>query len=300
MYHFVYAIFYLFSLLPWRALYLLSNGVYHILYYWIGYRKQVVFSNLKIAFPEKNDEERVAIAKTFYRNFADTFIETIKLVSVSNKELRKRFSSNIEVMNELYASGQSVQLITGHFFNWEFANMGVALNSRYPFVVVYMPLANKVFDRVMHKLRSRFGTLLIPATAFRNHFHKYVGDQYALILVADQNPGVPGKAYWTNFFTKPAPFVRGPEVGARANNTAIVYADFYKTKRGHYRVDFELITTSPRDYEDGALTKLLVQKTEAAVRRRPDNYLWSHRRWKWEYDEEKYGHLMIKQQPGAS
>ena len=293
MYYIVYGIFYLLSLLPWRVLYYLSDGIYVLVYYVFGYRKEVVMGNLAIAFPEKSEEERKRIAKKFYHNFIDFFIETIKLLSVSERAFRKRFSSNIEVMNQLYATGQNVQVITGHYFSWEFANLGVALDSQYPFVVVYMPLSNKIFDRLMRKLRTKFGTLLVPATEFRRDFHKYVHDKYALILVADQNPGGPDKAYWTPFFGKPTPFVRGPEKGAKVNNTAIVYAHFYKVKRGYYRVDFELVTTEPKSYTNGALTKLLVNKIEASVKQIPDNYLWSHRRWKFQYDEEKFGHLMI-------
>lgn len=293
MYTLVSGLFYLLSRLPWWLLYLIGDGIYVLLYYVFGYRKKVVAANLLIAFPEKTAAERKQIEKKFYHNFVDTFIETIKLFSVSEEEMRKRVSCNIEEVNKLYASGQNVQIVTGHYFNWEVANLGVALDCRYPFVVVYMPLANKTFDRLIHRLRTRFGTLLIPATEFKNNFQQYAKNRYALILVADQNPGNPGKAYWTNFFTKPAPFVRGPEKGAKMNNTAIVYAHFYKVKRGYYQIDMELITTRPHDYADGELTKLLVKKVEDSVRKIPDNYLWSHRRWKYSDQAEKYKHLMV-------
>ena len=147
MYPIVYAIFYLISLLPLRVLYILSDGIYGILYYIIGYRKKVVRQNLIIAFPEKSDLERKKIEKAFYHQFVDTFIEAIKLISMSEKEFSKRFSINIEVLNNLYASGQNVQLIAGHFFSWEFANLGIAQQSKYPFIGVYMSLSNKVIDK---------------------------------------------------------------------------------------------------------------------------------------------------------
>ncbi len=293
MYSIVSGLFYLLSRLPWWLLYLIGDGIYVLLYYVFGYRKKVVAANLLIAFPEKTAAERKQIEKKFYHNFVDTFIETIKLFSVSEEEMRKRVSCNIEVVNELYESGQNVQIVTGHYFNWEVANLGVALTCRYPFVVVYMPLANKTFDKLIHRLRTRFGTLLVPATEFRNNFQQYAKNRYALILVADQNPGNPGKAYWTNFFTKPAPFVRGPEKGAKMNNTAIVYAHFYKVRRGYYQIDMELVTTTPHDYADGELTKLLVRKVEDSVRKIPENYLWSHRRWKHSDQAERFKHLMV-------
>lgn len=293
MYPIIKGFFYLLSLLPWRVLYLIGDGLYVLVFYILGYRKKVVINNLQIAFPEKTDTERIRIAKDFYHNFIDTFIETIKLFSVSEKELRKRFTCNIEVLNDLYTGDQNVQIISGHYFNWEIANLGVSLDSKFPFVAVYMPLSNKVFDRMIHRLRTRFGTLLVPANEFKNNFHQYAKNRYALTLVADQNPGNPGKAYWTLFFGKPAPFARGPEKGAKMNNTAIVYAHFYKVKRGYYKLDFELITTEPSQYADGALTKLLVKKVEDSVRKIPANYLWSHRRWKWSHEYEKYKHLEV-------
>lgn len=293
MYSIVSGLFYLLSKLPWWLLYLIGDGIYVLLYYVFGYRKKVVAANLLIAFPEKTDAERKRIEKKFYHNFVDTFIETIKLFSVSEEEMRKRVFCNIEVVNQLYESGQNVQIVTGHYFNWEVANLGVALTCRYPFVVVYMPLANKTFDKLIHRLRTRFGTLLVPATEFRNNFQQYAKNRYALILVADQNPGNPGKAYWTNFFTKPAPFVRGPEKGAKMNNTAIVYAHFYKVKRGYYQIDMELVTTTPHDYADGELTKVLVKKVEDSVRKIPENYLWSHRRWKHSDQAERFKQLFV-------
>lgn len=293
MYPIVYGLFYLLSLLPWRVLYLISDALYLLVYYIIGYRKKVVFDNLRIAFPDKTEAERVRIAKDFYHNFIDSFIEIIKLLSVSEKTFRKRFSINIDVLNNLYAGTQNVEIVSGHYFNWEYANLGVSLDSKFPFIGVYMPLSNKVFDKLIYRLRTKFGSLLVPASEFKSNFHQYAKNRYALGLVADQNPGNPGKAYWTNFFGKPAPFARGPEKGAKMNNTAIVYAHFYKIKRGHYRLDFELITTTPNDYPDGALTKLLVKKVEESVKKIPANYLWSHRRWKWSHEFEKYKHLEV-------
>jgi KDO2-lipid IV(A) lauroyltransferase len=159
MYSIVYAIFYLISLLPLRVLYILSDAIYGILYYIIGYRRKVVHQNLIIAFPEKSDTERKKIEKAFYHQFVDTFIEAIKLISMSPKEFSKRFSINIDVLNNLYATGQNVQLVAGHFFSWEFANLGIAKQSKYPFIGVYMPLSNKVMDKIMYKMRSRFGTI---------------------------------------------------------------------------------------------------------------------------------------------
>lgn len=293
MYYIVYGFLYLISLLPWRVLYFISDGFYALLYYVIGYRKKIVMNNLSIAFPEKTEQERVRIAKEFYRNFLDTFIETIKMISVSENTLRKRFTANFEVVNDLYESGKNVQLVSGHFFNWEFGSLASSLLSKYPFIAVYMPISNKIFERLMLNLRQKFGAIFLPATTFRQSFAPYASGRYALILVADQNPGNPNKAYWMPFFGKMAPFISGPEKGAKANNDAVVFAHFYREKRGYYKASLQLLTTEPNTYKEGALTKELIRLTEEAIRRKPSNYLWSHRRWKWEYKEE-FKHLVIE------
>ena len=294
MYYIIYPILYLLSLLPWSALYFLSDGVYIILYYISGYRKEVVMNNLLIAFPEKTVKERITIAKEFYHNLTDTFIETIKLLSVSDKDFAKRYTSNSEIVADLFATGVNLQLQAGHFFNWEFVNLGESRHGKFPFVAVYMPLANKNFDKMICKLRSRYGTILVPAVDFKTKFHEYVQGRYTLGLAADQNPGNPLAAHWVNFFGRLTPFVTGPEKGAKLNNTPVLFGHFYKVRRGYYHTHLEIITTTPRDFENGQLTQLFASYVEKAIRVKPANYLWSHRRWKWEFDEEKYGHLAVK------
>lgn len=285
MYYIVYGFFKLLSFIPLPVLYLVSDFAYVLLYYVFGYRKKVVMGNLSIAFPEKADKERKKIMKAFYHNFCDTFIEMIKMFSWSTEEIKKRFTCNIEVLNDLAGKEQSIQIVSGHYFNWEIANLGLGALSKLPFIGVYMPVRNKVMDQIMFKVRSKTGTILVAATDFKTQVREHLKEQYALVLVGDQNPGNPAKAYWTNFFTKPAPFVLGPEKGAKMNNTAVIYADFYKVKRGFYACKLELITTSPLQYEDGQLTRLFVDKIESSLRQRPANYLWSHRRWKHAWSE---------------
>lgn len=286
MYYIVYGFLRLLSFLPLAVLYLLSDLAYVIIFYVLGYRKEVVMNNLLTAFPEKTEAERRKIMKEFYHNFCDTFIEMIKMFSWNTEEIKKRFVCNIEVMNDFVGKEQNVLIVSGHFFNWEMTNLGLGALSKMPFVVVYMPIRNKAIDKIVYDLRKKTGVILVPATDFQNKVREHTKTQHALTLVGDQNPGNPAKAYWTNFFTKPAPFPRGPEKGARRGNTVMIYADFYKVKRGYYKCDFELLTSSPTDFKEGELTRLIVDKIENSIRQRPANYLWSHRRWKHEWKEE--------------
>ncbi|OIR05055.1 lipid A biosynthesis lauroyl acyltransferase [mine drainage metagenome] len=293
MYYLVYSIFYLLSLIPWWIMYRISDGIYFLIYYVFGYRKEVVLNNLLIAFPDKTEKERIRIAKDFYHQFVDTFLEIIKLISISEKELNKRFVCNYEVMNDLFDSGKNVQLHAGHFFNWEFWNLAYSANSLYPLIGVYIPLSNKVMDKIIYKMRSRFGTILIAADKFRTQFHNHQNKRYALALGADQNPGNPKASYWLTFFGKMTPFITGPERGSFSANPAIIFSNFYPVKRGYYKSELTLITTEPNTLQKGELTKLYRDFLEEQIKLRPSNYLWSHRRWKFEFDESKYGNLVV-------
>lgn len=293
MYQVVYAFFYLLSLLPWRVLYLVSDGLYVLVYYVMGYRKKVVMSNLAIAFPEKTVEERTRIAKDFYHQFIDSFIEIIKLIRFNKQQLAKRMTSNIEVMNALYPSGQSVVIATGHFFNWELANLTVSAFGKFPFIGIYMQLSNKTFDKLVRTIRGKFGSILISVNDFRSEYTKYGQQQHAIGLVADQNPTNPANGYWYPFFGKLAPFAKGPERTAKKLNAAVVMVNFYRKRRGYYHMQFEVLTTTPKATSEGEITRTLVHYVEDCIRQHPSNYLWSHRRWKHRFDEDRFGHLRV-------
>ena len=210
-YYLIYVPLYLLSLLPWRVLYCISDLFYLVLYYIVGYRKEVVMKNLSIAFPEKTDGQRISIAKEFYHNFLDSFIEMIKLIPISEKNFRKRVTSNIEVINDLKGIVPNVAVVSAHFFSWEFGNLAISLESKFQFLGVYMPVKNKAIDKIMYDLRTKFNAKLIAATDFRRQFIKYARTNFSLGLISDQNPGDPKFAYWIPFFGKLTPFVKGPE-----------------------------------------------------------------------------------------
>jgi len=256
-----------------------------------GYRKKVVFNNLLIAFPEKNEQEREAIAKKFYRNFTDNFIETIKLLSAGKNFIRKHYSCDTKLFEELYYQGKKCQAHLGHNFNWEIANLAMAFYTPYTLLTVYMPINNKIMDRLFQKIRSKTGAVLLPATEMRTAMLPWRDKQYLLALVADQNPGVPSKAYWLNFFGRPTPFVTGPEKGARANEAAVVFIHFTKNKRGYYEAHPELAALEPQSLAETEITKNYIQYLERVIRANPEMWLWSHRRWKHEWQPE-YGEII--------
>ena len=296
MYYILYGLFYLLSLIPWRILYLISDGLYVIIYYIAGYRKEVVFSNLALAFPEKTEKERLRIGKEFYKTFIDSFIETIKFFSLSDKSFTKRMTGNFDLLAGLFPTGQNIQLHGGHFFNWEHMNWALARNTPYPFIGVYAPISNKTFDRLMMKMRTRYNSIMLNAYNFSTRFHDVSRGRYIVALAADQNPPSPEKSFWIDFFGRPTSFFMGPEKSARINKTAVVFVHNYKAKRGYYHVDFTLVTTEPWHYGRGELTAKYVAFLEESIRKTPSNYLWSHKRWKQQYNESYKKNLISRNQ----
>ena len=247
--------------------------------------------NLLQAFPEKADQERKKIAKQFYLNFTDNFIEVIKLVSASPAFINKHFTGDYSLPDKLFDEGKKCQFLLAHNFNWELGCLAVAQNIKHLFLVVYMPIGNKAIDKIFMKVRTKTGAELLPATDMRNAIIPYRNKLYGLALVADQNPGYPKSAYWLNFFGKPTPFVKGPESGARRGNTPVVFCKIIKLKRGYYKIFFEMGEEYPATTQQGELTKKYVGYLGDFIKEYPEMWLWSHRRWKWEWKPE-YGEII--------
>ncbi len=288
MYYFIYVLLYLLSLLPLRALHLLADFFYVLVFYVFGYRKKVVLANMKQAFPEKTDAEINRLAKKFYRVFIDSLIESIKLLSTGKKYLNKHVSMDISLINRLADENKSCQMHACHQFNWEYLNHAMVCRMKQPLVVVYMPIKNKVLNKIFYDLRTKYGTIMLPANDMKNSFTVWRNKLHLLALVADQNPGSPHNAYWFQFFNKPTPFVKGPEKFATAKACPVVLAYSRVIKRGYYSMHFELLTEDASQLPEAELTRLYIRRITEIIKTQPQNWLWSHRRWKHEWKEE-YG-----------
>lgn len=296
MYFIIRGLLYLLSMLPLRLLYIFSDAVYALLYYIIGYRRAVVKNNLLIAFPEKTDRERTKIAKQFYKNFTDNFIETLKILSGGEKFAGKHFSIDGTLLQEQFDKGHTCQFHLGHNFNWEMANIAVSAASAFPMLMVYLEIKNKIFDKLMLEIRTKSGNHLLPANNLRASLLPFRNTQYLLALIADQVPGDVTRAHWLNFFGRPTPFLRGPERGAVAGNLPVFFGEIFKIKRGHYIVKYELCSEEPASLPEGELTRRYARYLEKSIKEHPEMWLWSHRRWKKEWKQE-YTPLWIGEQP---
>lgn len=279
MYYLLLFILYPLSLLPLRILYIFSDGVYALLYYVVGYRRQVVAENLRHAFPEMTEEELEKTAKKFYRSFCDQWIETLKLLSISEKELNRRFKCNWGVFEQLYDEGKNSYALLGHTFNWEWANVAWQYNCKQRFVVVYNPPTSKATDRLMLRIRTSSGSLPLSMKAKRG-FERLAGTHYIVGLVADQNPPLLNTASWYTFMNREAPFFNGPEKLARRAKAAVVFAGIRKIKRGYYEMTLSKLTDDAATLPAGDVMQSYVHFVEEQIKSQPENWMWTHKRWK--------------------
>ena len=268
------------SLLPMPVLYGLSSVARTMLFGVFGYRRKVVMDNLSHAFPEKTAEARSRIQRGFERNFCDQWVETLKALSISKAALQKRVAGNWEVFEQLDREGKNSFGLLGHFFNWEWASIACQWAAPQQFAGVYLPLNSPAFDHLMQRIRARGGAWLISMKAVREGMERLQGVRYLLGLIADQNPSQPDKALWLPFMNREAPFFLGPEGMAQRAGGAVVFAAVRRTGRGRYQVVLEKKWDNAREAAPGEITRAYVAFLEEELRAQPDNWLWSHRRWK--------------------
>lgn len=284
-FYLVYPIVYLFSLLPFRVLYFISDGLSLVLFYVIQYRKKVVFENLKNSFPEKTQQERNQIAHKFYRYFCQLMVETIKLVSISEKEFKKRvWIKNPEVLYDLHKKGLSGIVITAHYGNWEWF-AAITDKDRNPFhcMSIYKPLSNKQVEDVVNRCRTRFGADVVPMKQTLKVMvgYKKQNKQTLSLFISDQSPMRSHIQYWTRFMNQPTPIYLGPEKIAKSLGQAVLMMLFKETdKRGYYEIEISKFADDISQFHEHEVTEWHVQKLESVIRERPEYWLWTHRRWK--------------------
>lgn len=266
-------------------LYLQSSIFSFLVYHVIGYRKKVVLDNLTAAFPEKSSSEIRRIHRDFYRHFCDLLVETIKLMSISQRQLKKRVAlKNPEVIPDMVAHGAGGIAIFSHYCNWEWLAGGIALRLPFPTFGIYQTLSSKAFDRLMLFIRSRMGNqMIVMEQAYRASLTQLKSPSYIGFL-GDQSPAPHGKMYYTPFMGRLAPMHLGIATIALKMGTPIYYFDIRCLRRGHYEVEFLAIPHDDLDPKDKTsvyrLTNRHVRVLEQAIARDPARWLWSHRRWK--------------------
>lgn len=280
----LYLLFRIIALLPLRALYVLSDFVAWLAYGVIGYRRRVVADNLRSSFPEKSEKEIKAIAKGFYHFLADYFVETVKLSGMSRRQILRRMRfEGIEEVNAAFAKGKSIVLLLGHYGNWEWIS---SLPLHFPKDVascqIYHELENADADRAFLRLRSRFGARNVRMEDTFRVLYGYKRDGMRSVtgFIADQAPGLNNTHLWVDFLNHDTPVFTGAESMGRRLGAAAFYCDVFRPKRGEYLCRMIPMSADCSKEEEFALTRDYFRLLEQTIRRRPELWLWSHRRWK--------------------
>jgi len=273
---------YLISLLPFPILYFISDGFYLLIYHVIGYRKEVVFTNLSNSFPEKTTAEIIDIQKKFYRYFCDLFLETFKTLTISEKKMLDHCSFAPEskrLFDQLAEENKSVIVVMGHQGNWEWGGNTFSICSKHQLYVIYHPLANKYFNGLICRMRQRFGGKLIPMKLTFREMVNNRKDLTATAFIADQSPN-PVSAHWMTFLNQDTAVFMGTEKIAQKLKYPIVYVSVKRLTRGYYTVLAELLQTPPYIGNEGNITEIHTKKLESDIIAQPETWLWVHKRWK--------------------
>lgn len=269
------------SLLPFRVLYILSDGLFIVLYYLVGYRKKVILQNISTSFPHLTPARHKEITKQFYHHLCDLVVESLKIFTISKSQAEKRMVClNPQLVNSYFENNQSVILAGGHLNNWELFAVVIQSHIKHTTLAIYKPLNSLFFDQKMRDTRSKFGLQMIPTQVVKKMLADKIDQCFAMIFAYDQSPSNPAKAYWTKFLNRDTAWLKGCEDSARLYNLPVLYGKINKLKRGYYTYEFKVACADPSQTAEGELTQKLSDLLEEDITIQPAFWLWSHRRWK--------------------
>jgi Kdo2-lipid IVA lauroyltransferase/acyltransferase len=269
------------SYFPLGLLYSLSSVVAFLTYHVVRYRRKVVRRNLSAAFPDKTETELRTIEKGFYKHFSDFIFESIKAISISDRQLLKRTRiKNPELVQQFFDQHKNVIVTCGHYNNWEFYALSLPKLISYKTYSVYQPLKNTFYDRILYQSRVRNGMQLIKTKELIPFFSKVSDEKRMVIIVNDQSPTNKEMAHWNTFLNQETGWNSGPERLAKKYDYAVLFGHSRQVKRGYYEVEFTPITDNPRATRDGEITNAYARILEGLIAANPEFWLWSHKRWK--------------------
>lgn len=275
------------SHLPLTVLYLMTDLFYLLLISVVPYRKKVILSNIKRSFPDRSHKQHRKLMRQFYRHLTDLLAEGVKNLSISKKELKKRFVvKNPEVMQTLFDQKKNVLLVSGHYNNWEWLITAQHMFFPHQAYGIGMPLSSQFWHTKVNARRERFGMRVIHAKNYKEKLLQNPDELKAVLVLSDQSPGNSLKSYWMDFLNQQTAVLFGTEMMANDLNYAVVYFSTRKVKRGYYEMELRLISAEPRTLKWGEITEAHTKALEKDIRKNPAQWLWSHRRWKREVPED--------------
>jgi KDO2-lipid IV(A) lauroyltransferase len=281
-YYLFYGINWIFTLLPLPVLYIFSDFLYLVLYYVVSYRRNVVATNLKNSFPEKTDKELKTIEKKFYRHLSDLLIETFKSTHMTKANQKKRFTySNLEIIDKLREEKRDIIAVLGHYNNWEWPTL-LPYYLKYKTIIIYKPLQNKYFNSFINNHRSEHGIVLTPTSQVIREIINYRKNDIntVSVFISDQIPSKGDIKYWTTFLNQDTAVFTGAGKIASKYDMAMVFFHVQKVKRGYYNLNIELLFDHTAGLSEEVITEKHVRRLEEIIKEKPENWIWSHRRWK--------------------
>ena len=278
----VYPIIWLISILPFPLLYLFSDFVCFFVYTIFGYRKKVVRQNIAMALPHLSEKERLTVEKRFYSHMCDMFLEMIKTMSMSQKEMEKRYVfTNMDLYLDLEKKGKSIALLCAHYASYEWT---ISMNYHINFegYGVYKKINNKYFDKLIRDIRSRFRATLINTKETIPTIEKNQRTNHLSVygLASDQSPQASKAHHWGPFMGIETPIHTGAEMLAKRFDMNVIFLRTKKVKRGYYEATFELMADNPKEVPDYEISDDFIKRVEKQIYEAPEFYLWTHKRWK--------------------
>lgn len=268
-------------MLPYSVLYLFSDLLYFLLYKIFNYRQKVVRKNLKNSFPLYSKTQIAEIEKKFYSHFCDIIVESIKLFTISEKQLSARILfADRELINDLYKKNKSIIFCGGHYNNWEMLGAIIQKYIPHTAIGIYAPLENSFFNKKFIKSRTKFGLKLLSMKKVKEGFEENKTLLTATFFATDQSPTYSKNVYWTQFLNQETAVYTGTEYFAKTYNFPVVFGYITKTKRGFYDFKAELICENPKSTKVGEITELHTRILEKQILNEPQYWLWTHKRWK--------------------
>lgn len=270
------------SMLPFRLLYVLSDFVYLIVYYVIGYRKKTVRENLALALPDLSDAERLIIEKKSFQHLCDMFLEMIKTMTISTQEISERFVfTNLEVYQKLEEQNKSIAMMLAHYASYEWA---ISMNTyvRFNGYAIYKKIANPYFDKLVRDIRSRFKAYLITTKETVPYIIKNKNNNLLSIygFASDQSPKISSAFHWQKFMGIEVPVHTGAEMLSKKYDMNVIFLKVKKVKRGYYKASFEILSDNVQDVPNYEITDKFLKLVEQQIYEAPEYYLWTHKRWK--------------------
>lgn len=274
----------LLSYIPFCVMYIISDGLYYVLYYLVRYRRSVVRKNLTESFPEKDMQEIKSIEQKFYHYFADQVLESCKMATISSQEISKRMKfTNIDSANAVLREGKTIALYMGHYGNWEWvSSIPLCVEKGVKAVQIYHKLRNENMDKLMLAMRERMGAVSVEMRKTARFINEQTASKTVCIIgfIADQSPRKKEVRHFIPFLQHQVPVLTGTEKIIKHYGFEAWFLDVKRVKRGYYEARLVRLHDDPQSLPDFELTAIYYQMLEQMIRRSPELYLWTHKRFK--------------------